>query len=43
MRTQWLPELKKMEVDLKRYKVVSYEGFLSLVDSGKLGKYCCHY
>ena len=36
MRTQWVPELKKMNVDMKKYKVLSYEGFLSMVESGEL-------
>ena len=36
MRTQWIPELKKMEVNMKNYQVISYEGFLSLVESGKI-------
>lgn len=29
MRTQWASELKKMNVDTKRYHVVSYEGFVA--------------
>ena len=36
MRTQWVPELKKMDVNLKKYKIVSYEGFLSLLEKGTL-------
>jgi len=29
MRTQWYNELKKMDVNLKKYNIVSYEGFLN--------------
>ena len=36
MRTQWVPELKKMDVNLKKYEVVSYEGFLSKIEKGIL-------
>ena len=36
MRTQWIPELKKMEVIMSQYQVTSYEGFLSSVESGKI-------
>ena len=36
MRTQWIPELRKMNVNMKLYEVISYEGFLSLVENGKL-------
>ena len=36
MRTQWIPELKKMDVKLSKYQVISYEGFLSSVESGKI-------
>ncbi len=36
MRTQWIPELKKMEVKMSNYTVMSYEGFLSLLEQGKM-------
>ena len=36
MRTQWIPELQKMNVNINNYKLISYEGFLSSVESGKI-------
>ena len=32
MRTQWIPELERMEVDIKKYQVISYEKLLSMVE-----------
>lgn len=36
MRTQWISELQKMNVNINNYKLTSYEGFLSSVESGKI-------
>lgn len=35
MRTQWDKELKKMKVNLNKYSVMSYEGFLKKVESNE--------
>ncbi len=36
MRTQWFSELQKMNVNINNYQVISYEGFLSSVESGDI-------
>ena len=36
LRTQWDSELKKMKVDMQKYTVVSYEGFIKLLNTNKM-------
>ena len=36
MRTQWVTELKKMKVNLKNYKIISYQRFLNDAKNGNL-------
>ena len=36
MRTQWVTELKKMKVNLKNYKIISFQRFLNDAKNGNL-------